>query len=911
MDATREVGELDLPTGLTEFLSESWNIRELYPPQAEAMPCVLAGKNTLLAIPTASGKSLVAYLAIMQKLLVDEVGSRAIYIVPLKALASEKYEELTQLAEHFNLRVGLGIGDRDGEARNVGSSDIIVCTSEKLDSLMRTRPELIHNVSIVVADEFHLIHDGDRGPTMEVNLARLRHWRPSVQIIALSATVGNPEELAQWLGAELFTSNWRPVTLEMSTMVEGCIEARKRISAAEGLVGKDMQLPPPRQLAGPKSAPTWCALLDTVEAEGQIIVFVSTRRSAQSEARKLAKRLHKYLEREDPERLKGLAAMAEKISGQSDSSMGDVLISSIRGGVAFHHAGLTSKQRKLVESGFKQGLIAAIIATPTLAAGINLPARRVLLRDLKRWDGGMSRWLSVMEVQQMLGRAGRPRYDTIGEAWLLCKGSSPLEEADLVAERYIEGKPEKVISKLAADPPMRVHLLAGIATGGLNSRQSIRSFFASTFLGHTQPRQVLEERIDNMLAWLVEEGFIIRSGVDEKLAQEFEKLAEAEAAEKIAAAASGGPGVSGQTGSADSVGEQNWDDEIPAWVTSAKSTTGVDFQSGAAVAGGAAGAGGAGGASDATTDSAAAAREVAARRRGTKRQPHLGFRRADDLELNLPIQVRTVDELAMTYQATGFGNRASQLYIDPLSAATLRTGLRRAVRRIGRRDEGQKVTDFGLIFLAASTPDFVGFWARDSERDALHMKGSTEEEGILDEIILEDRYLGTVKSSWVLEMWSEESPSREIEQKLGITPGDLRHRIELMEWLLYSARELVDIDDIFLEEHRPLITELMQMIDVLRNRIRHGCRADLLDLVRMKNIGRTRARTLEEFGVRTPKDLLELNERDLARLSSLRAWGPILVDRIITNVRQVLGKTEISKKKRRDDDQPLSGERVD
>ena len=885
MDEPREVGNLDLPSGISEFLDKSWNIREFYPPQAEAMPCVLSGRNTLLAIPTASGKSLVAYLAIMKKLLVDEVGSRAIYIVPLKALASEKYEELSQMAGHFNLKVGLGIGDRDGEAKNVGSSDIIVCTSEKLDSLMRTKPELIQNVSIVVADEFHLIHDGDRGPTMEVNLARLRHWRPSVQIIALSATVGNSEELAQWLDAELITSDWRPVTLEMSTMVEGCIEARKRIDAAEETEAGEKQLPPPRQLAGPKSAPTWCALLDTVEAQGQMIVFVSTRRSAQSEAKKLAKRLLKYLEREDTERLKGLSALAEKISNESDSGMGDVLISSIRSGVAFHHAGLTAKQRKLVESGFKRGLIAAIIATPTLAAGVNLPARRVLLRDLKRWDGGMSRWLSVMEVQQMLGRAGRPHYDTIGEAWLLCKGSSPLEESDLVAERYIEGQPEKVISKLAADPPMRVHLLAGIANGGLNSRQAIRSFFASTFLGHTQPHQVLEERIDNMLAWLVEEGFIIRCGIDSKLAREYEKLAEAEAAAAYA--------------TDDSVGANDWDDEVPVWVTSAKSTAGVEFQTDAP------------GSTDSAADAATATREVGGRRTSAHSQPHLGFRRADDLELNLPIQVKTVDEPAMTYQATGFGNRSSQLYIDPLSAATLRTGLRRAVRRIGRRDEGQDVTDFGLIFLAASTPDFVGFWARDSERDKLHMKGSSEEEGILDEIILEDRYLGTVKSSWVLEMWSEETASREIEQKLGITPGDLRHRIELMEWLLYSARELVNIDDIFLEEHRSLVTELMQNLDVLRERIRHGCRTDLLSLVTMKNVGRARARTLQEFGVRTPKDLLELSQRDLDRLTSLRGWGPVLVERIIENVRQVLGKTTISPKKSRDDDQPLTGERVD
>ncbi len=861
MHATNEVSELDLPEGLAEFLSSNWGIKELYPPQAEAMPSVLTGKNTLLAIPTASGKSLVAYLAIMKKLLVDEKGSRAVYIVPLKALASEKFDELKELGEKFGLTVGMGTGDRDGEAGNISKSDIVVCTSEKMDSLMRSRPEVMRNVSIVVADEFHLIHDGDRGPTMEVNLARIRHWRPSAQIIALSATVGNSSELSEWLDAELITSEWRPVALEMSTMVENCIEPRRRIDAA---TESSTTLPAPRTLDGPKSFPTWCALLDTIEQEGQIIVFVSTRRSAQSEARKLSDRLMKYLEKNDPERLSGLSSLAEKISRESDSNMGDSLISCIKGGVAFHHAGLTSAQRKNVESGFKRGLIAAIIATPTLAAGVNLPARRVLLRDLKRWDGGMSQWLSVMEVQQMLGRAGRPRYDPIGEAWLLCKGDLALEEADMVSHRYINGKPEKVSSKLAADPPMRMHLLAAIANGGLDSRQSIRSFFSSTFLGHTQQPSVLEERIDNMLNWLVSEGFIERCGVDDKLSIEFEKVA---------------------ASSIDS-DENFWDDDIPSWVNTAKTTDGVELND-----------------SQGST--------TVTKRTSAHSKPQLGFRRADDLELTVPLEVKTADPPAMIYKASNFGNRTSQLYIDPLSASILRTGLRRAVRRIARGNEGLDVTNFGLLFLAASTPDFVGFWARDSERDNLHVKASTEENGILVEIELEDRLLGTVKSSWAIEMWIDEVISRDIERKLGVTPGDMRHRIELIEWLLYSCRELISIDEIFGEEHQLYVTELLQTLEILRNRVRHGCRDDLLALVSLKNIGRARARKLQDFGVRTPKELLELSPSDLSRLASLRGWGPKLVDNMLKSVKDILGIEKQTLKKPRDDDEPLEGERVD
>ena len=130
---------------------------------------------------------------------------------------------------------------------------------------------------------------------------------------------------------------------------------------------------------------------------------------------------------------------------------------------------------------FRDRRIICIVATPTLASGVNLPARRVIIRDLKRFENGMSRWLSVMEVQQMLGRAGRPRYDTIGEAWLHCKGEKSFENADLIAEKFIHGTPEDISSKLAAENALRIHILALIATGGINSRFAISKFFKHTF----------------------------------------------------------------------------------------------------------------------------------------------------------------------------------------------------------------------------------------------------------------------------------------------------------------------------------------------------------------------------------------------------------------------------------------------
>ena len=172
----------------------------------------------MLAIPTASGKSLVAHITMIQRLLNDLKGKKGVYIVPLKALASEKFEELSKICSELDLDVGLAIGDRTNEMKRLEESDILVCTSEKLDSMLRTDPSMISEIGIVVADEFQILQDPIRGPNLEILLSRIRHDVEIVQLIALSATVGNVEEISKWLDAELVISNWRPVVLYSGTL---------------------------------------------------------------------------------------------------------------------------------------------------------------------------------------------------------------------------------------------------------------------------------------------------------------------------------------------------------------------------------------------------------------------------------------------------------------------------------------------------------------------------------------------------------------------------------------------------------------------------------------------------------------------------------------------------------------------
>ena len=858
--AERAVSSLELPASFRSFLTDVWGIHHLHPPQAEAAPSILRGDNTLVAIPTASGKSLLAYMGMVKRLSEGHAGSKAIYIVPLKALAMEKYEDLSAVAEAMGYSVGLGIGDATAEAKNIDDCNILVCTSEKLDSLLRHRAELVSDVCCVVADEFHLMNDGTRGPTLEINLTRLRHIKPDAQIIALSATVGNSPDLAEWLNANLIQSDWRPVALEYATFHDFHVEPRKIQSPGDE--SEHDQLSPPRDLEGLKSHPVWSVVDDGLTQGAQVLMFVGTRRSAQSEAKNLAKRVRKRLEKEDPERLVALKALAERLTGRSQSNLAEQLAACLASGVGFHHAGLTNGQRKDVEQAFKDGLLVALTATPTLAAGVNLPARRVLVRDLKRWDDGMSRPLPVMEVRQMLGRAGRPKYDTKGEAWVYCKGTDGWEVADAVSDRYFFGPIEDISSKLASEPALRMHVLASIATGGLVHKGSIEHFFSSTFLGASMPISQLRERLNSMLDWLVEERFVRRCGPDEHYTPRW----------------------------ADDAVDDNeaWDDTVPNWATSAHQTQGVSWQP-----------------EDLN-------RPAPSKHNSAHGEPSFGFSRATALQSTGGwVQPHAEDGPDMRYEATAMGERVTQLYLDPLSASILRRGLRRAVRRRVRNDA--PVTDFGFLHLAVATPDFVSLWAKSADFEVnspTWLKANSTEDELLVEPGYAEAMLSDIKSAWMVEEWTEETTLRQLEKELDVLPGDVHHRIDLMGWLLAGAQQVLLTDDVFAEEHLPVVGQLVQDISTLQQRVRHGCKVDLLQLVNIRHVGRQRARELAAMGMREPKDVLRMPAKTRSELLSKRGWGPVLLDKIFAEIERVLKRTAASPTPaKRGDDAPLAGER--
>ena len=330
--------ELGLQEKIVSFLKSEWKIKELFPPQSEALPYSLKGENVMLTIPTASGKSLIAYLTIIHRLANDLGGKKAIYVVPLKALAKEKFRDLKEITTQTNLKVGLAIGDREGEISRIDNADIIVCTSEKLDSLIRTKSGFMDKIGILVVDEFHLINDFGRGPTLEIVLSRIRHKRQNVQIIALSATVGNSEKLSNWLNARLIKSNWRPVALEYGTL-NGLEVTIHKIDSK-----KIEEHPKTRIIDGRETQRLSAILDDTVKSKGQLLIFVASRASAQKEARDLAKHVIKKSKMNSTiyskKNINLWSELSNSLSNKQDlTALGNKLVLALKGGVGFHHAG--------------------------------------------------------------------------------------------------------------------------------------------------------------------------------------------------------------------------------------------------------------------------------------------------------------------------------------------------------------------------------------------------------------------------------------------------------------------------------------------------------------------------------------------------------------------------------------------
>ncbi|MEM1579999.1 MAG: DEAD/DEAH box helicase [Nitrososphaerota archaeon] len=484
-----KIKDLSIPKFIVENL-EKKGILELYPPQVEAIKAgVLEGENIVVSTPTASGKTLIAFFSASIHLV---EGGKILYLVPLRALASEKILDVNEiLCEGTRFKAAISTGDYDSSDPWLEAYDVIISTNEKVDSLLRHGASWMKDVTLVVVDELHLIGDPDRGPTLEMVITRLRKTIPNAQYIALSATISNVGDLAGWLKAKIVRSDWRPVPLKEGVLIDS------RIEFIDGTV---------KELKPLDRSSVVNAVLNILLEGGQTLIFTSTRKKAEEYALKIARTFSERLDLiswEDREKLK---EYAEEILAEERSGFTENLAKLIENGVAFHHAGLSYHQRKIVEEAFRSRFLKTVVATPTLAAGVNLPARLVLITEVKRYIPGYGyQSIPVIEYKQFCGRAGRPLYDEVGYAVTIAKNK---EEKEYIMERYVKGDLEKIVSRLASEKHLRVHVLSMIATSNIGTLGDLLKFFGETYLGYLYGSRVIKEKVENIVEFLSRGRFI-------------------------------------------------------------------------------------------------------------------------------------------------------------------------------------------------------------------------------------------------------------------------------------------------------------------------------------------------------------------------------------------------------------------
>ena len=492
---TLDVLDLDIPSEL-KILFEKLGYKTLFPPQEEAVrQGLLAGKNLLVTTPTASGKTLIAMLAATKTIF--ERNAKVVYLTPLRALASEKLAEFRifenlKMKDGRRIRVLLSTGDYDGINEGLKNGDIIILTNEKMDSIMRHGAEWIDDVGLFVADEIHLLGDKARGPTLEMMLTKVKMQQNNAQLLALSATVSNANEVASWLGCKLISNDWRPTDLIEGVYDYGSVKLQDGNIISIETTGRGA----PIDLA-----------IDSITNGGQVLIFAETRKRAVALATKSSELVKRFLS--DKEKIQA-EEVASKILRGNDTELTLNLSELVKSGVAFHHAGLNPESRQVLEDAFRGGVIKILTATPTLAAGVNLPARRVVISSITRYDYeyGASVPISVLEYKQLCGRAGRPKFDTRGEAIVVASNAN----AEEIFEHYVRGTPEPLHSKLIDDRAIRIHLLSTIAAIPGIKRKEIEILFSNTLLGKQYRKSTINAKVNSALDYLQLQEMITKRG---------------------------------------------------------------------------------------------------------------------------------------------------------------------------------------------------------------------------------------------------------------------------------------------------------------------------------------------------------------------------------------------------------------
>lgn len=435
--------------------------------------------NYIISIPTASGKTVLGILPALKTIL---NGGKAVYAAPLLSIQNEKVKEFKAFEEH-----GIKVG------KHPSNSDLSVMVFESFDALTRFSWNVLREVDTLIIDEFHMIGEYSRGPTLESAITRAKIINPSLRIIALSATLKNIDEIEQWLDGKTVEHDYRPVPLNKEVLDAEMFNTKNKNDVIVKIVEK------------------------AIEDNSQALSFVSTRRFTESLATYVAKKIDKKTTKEQKHKFKQVADKlleVPKKKGSLPTTTCLKLAEAAEKGVVFHHAGLFNEQKEIIEDEFRNGNILMITATPSLMYGVNLPSKYVVIRDHTRWTSNGPASIPVFDYEQMSGRAGRPQYDDVGYSYLVAK---TMDEAFDLEARYVNGEIELTNSKLIDNKDaIYKQIIAQIASSLSKNLDDLNDFFGKTLYGFQMKNNPsMSLFAQDSLNWELESAleFLLQNGI--------------------------------------------------------------------------------------------------------------------------------------------------------------------------------------------------------------------------------------------------------------------------------------------------------------------------------------------------------------------------------------------------------------
>ncbi|OXU31363.1 hypothetical protein TSAR_014936 [Trichomalopsis sarcophagae] len=492
-----------LPDKVKNLIKQHKGIDKLYDWQDEClnMKALNERKNLIYALPTSGGKTLVAEILMLREVICNK--KNAIFVLPFVALVQEKIQSLTPFALALNFLIEEYAAEKGHypPKKRRKKNSIYICTIEKAQSIVNCLIELgrLNEIGIIVIDELHLLGaNGGRGATLECLLTKVMHVNSNVHIVGMSATIGNLKEISDYLNAELYTQNFRPVAIKEYVKCEGdiwLIDTREeniftdKKTIKYNYSQKALQVDPDF-LGG---------LVMDVAPKDSCLIFCSSKKNCENVAVLLTQVLLKSVEvHKAAEKIKLLNALETETG-----SICPVLKKTIKFGVAYHHSGLTAEERRLLEEAFRSGILCVICCTSTLAAGVNLPARRVILRS--PYVG--TEFLNMSRYKQMIGRAGRAGISEIGESILICTKRDTEKVHEL-----LRSKMDDSISTLHIEKDRGVNnlIISSVLLSIATTRADILNIMSKTLLKVQEDRLGIsvKEVTDKALTALLKSGIL-------------------------------------------------------------------------------------------------------------------------------------------------------------------------------------------------------------------------------------------------------------------------------------------------------------------------------------------------------------------------------------------------------------------